>query len=1106
MRSTLEQLRQHAWTDEFDRGALTRGQEYAQQKRVVILACEDNLIRANCRGSGTQRYEQQILLGTPGAPLIGRCSCPVGYNCKHCVAVLLHLLQQSPSQTATAPATPKLSGSLQSWLQQLPKADRPDANAYPPGELSRLYYQLVPDLLIELYKVRLRKDGSLAEIKPYSSLREAIQREPRFLLPLDLRIARLAYSSKDNSYRYDNRLDLNGASGGEILARLLETGRLFLDLEDDRPLRSGEPRQAHFTWQSMRNGDYCPTWKVDGGTNLEVLTAVEPLHYLDLETGQIGPLQHDLPARLASHLSQAPSVSATEVELFSLSLHELAPQVPLPCAPQERLLDDLLPVPHLSLGSHLFSGYQPRTGRISSEYQHRAGLSFVYAGARVHGKKVAAGERIRSVDRAEILSIARQPKAERALRQQLERLGMRPALRQSQALPKDSAEMFDLASEADWLDFAQQGLPQLRKQGWQIEIKPGFVFDLTPVDAWYAELDESPEREWFDLALGILVDGQRISLLPVLLKLIRQNPQLLSASTLQLRSDDELLHLKLDSVRQEDGRPLQVVLPLGRLKSILATLGELYLRDQPLSPTLRLSAPDAARLSALDALDLEWQGGERLREFAHRLRDCQSVAASAPPGLQAELRPYQLEGLGWMQTLRELEAGGILGDDMGLGKTLQTLAHLLTEKHAGRLDRPALAVMPTSLIPNWQDEAARFAPDLRVLALHGPGRQKDFARLADFDLLLTTYALLPRDLERLKAQPLHLLILDEAQYIKNPASKAAQAACQLDARQRLCLSGTPLENHLGELWSLYHFLMPGWLGDSKGFTRDYRTPIEKHGDSARLAHLNARIKPFLLRRKKDQVAKELPAKSEIVHWVELSEAQRDLYETVRLAMDKKVREEIDRKGLARSQIVILEALLKLRQVCCDLRLVKSAVNPQKPRSGSSGKLDSLLEMLEELLAEGRRVLLFSQFTSMLALIEEELQRRDIAYVQITGETTDRRTPVQQFQSGAVPLFLISLKAGGTGLNLTAADTVIHYDPWWNPAAENQATDRAYRIGQDKPVFVYKLIARGTVEEKIQQLQQKKAALAAGVLESNGKGDWQLQPSDIDALFAPLPVG
>jgi SNF2 family DNA or RNA helicase len=390
----------------------------------------------------------------------------------------------------------------------------------------------------------------------------------------------------------------------------------------------------------------------------------------------------------------------------------------------------------------------------------------------------------------------------------------------------------------------------------------------------------------------------------------------------------------------------------------------------------------------LDGVPLDWQGGERLRTFAKRLQNSSHTQVAAPAGLNAQLRPYQLEGLNWMQTLRELEVGGILGDDMGLGKTLQTLAHLLTEKHAGRLDCPALAVMPTSLIPNWLDEAERFTPQLKVLALHGTGRQKDFANLAEYDLVLTTYALLPRDLQTLQPQLWSVLILDEAQNIKNPISKAAQAARDLQARQRLCLSGTPLENHLGELWSQFHFLMPGWLGDSKSFNRDYRTPIEKHGNVQRMQHLTARIKPFLLRRKKDQVATELPPKTEIVHWVDLSDGQRDVYETVRVAMDKKVRDEIARSGVARSQIIILDALLKLRQVCCDLRLINMPMTAKALRSGS-GKLVSLMEMLEELLGEGRRILLFSQFTSMLALIEEELQQRDIAYSLLTGDTTDR---------------------------------------------------------------------------------------------------------------------
>ncbi|HAB65253.1 MAG TPA: helicase, partial [Pseudomonas sp.] len=333
--------------------------------------------------------------------------------------------------------------------------------------------------------------------------------------------------------------------------------------------------------------------------------------------------------------------------------------------------------------------------------------------------------------------------------------------------------------------------------------------------------------------------------------------------------------------------------------------------------------------------------------------------------------------------------------------------------------------------------------------------------------------------------------------------KAAQTAGSLDARHRLCLSGTPLENHLGELWSQFHFLLPGLLGDEKTFNTQFRHPIERQDDPVRRTLLNRRIRPFLLRRTKDHVAKELPEKTEMVRRIELAGPQRDLYETVRLAMDKKVRDEIDRKGVARSQIVILEALLKLRQVCCDPRLVK-AMPSKKNTAAVSAKLLDLMQMVEDLLGEGRKILVFSQFTSMLALVGAALRERGTDFVELTGSTLDRAAPVAAFQQGQVGVFLISLKAGGVGLNLTAADTVIHYDPWWNPAAENQATDRAHRIGQSKPVFVYKLIARATVEEKIQQLQQRKAKLAAGVLDAGDQGGWQLEPSDIEALFAPLP--
>ncbi|UZE19854.1 DEAD/DEAH box helicase [Pseudomonas sp. B21-054] len=769
-----------------------------------------------------------------------------------------------------------------------------------------------------------------------------------------------------------------------------------------------------------------------------------------------------------------------------------------PKAPPQVLVDNVQPMPRLWLASIEFSAFEPRNGKMQRYIQHRAALSFSYLDEYVSGQR---NTDVLIRQETQTLRIKRHTDVEQSYREQLRILGFKVATRQSKALPESAGELYEMVNDSAWLTFTLNDLPKLRDQGWELQIDEDFGFDLTAVDEWYATVEETPERDWFDLELGIIVNGERLSLLPILLNLMRSHIELFNPERLARRRDDELILVNLPNRPNSEFGPQQVALPYGRLKPVLATLGEFYLQE-PGTTKLRLNSADALRLNPLQDMPLTWEGGEHIRGLAQRLRDIKDYTATAPDGLNATLRPYQLEGLSWMQSLRQLEVGGILADDMGLGKTLQTLAHILSEKNAGRLDRPCMVVMPTSLIPNWLDEAAHFTPQLKVLALYGAGRKKHFERLAEYDLVLTTYALLPKDVERLAVQPLHVLILDEAQYIKNPTSKAAQAARELNARQRLCLSGTPLENHLGELWSLFHFLLPGWLGDVKSFNRDYRVPIEKRGSDVRLQHLNGRIKPFLLRRTKEQVATELPPKTEIIHWVELSDAQRDVYETMRLAMDKKVRDEITRKGVARSQIIILEALLKLRQVCCDLRLINDATLPA--RGSTSGKLDSLMEMLEELFEEGRRVLLFSQFTSMLALIEEELKKRGVDYAILTGQTRDRRTPVKEFQSGKRQIFLISLKAGGVGLNLTEADTVIHYDPWWNPATENQATDRAYRIGQEKPVFVYKLIARGTVEEKIQLLQKEKSDLAAGVLDGRVAGDWKLQSDDIEALFAPLP--
>ena len=387
-----------------------------------------------------------------------------------------------------------------------------------------------------------------------------------------------------------------------------------------------------------------------------------------------------------------------------------------------------------------------------------------------------------------------------------------------------------------------------------------------------------------------------------------------------------------------------------------------------------------------------------------------------------------------------------------------------------------------------------------MLVLHGGERADNFDQIATTDIVLTSYPLLVRDFDELSKHHWHALVLDEAQYIKNPKAVSSHCACKLKAAHRVCLSGTPMENHLGELWSLMRFLMPGFLADEKTFNNFIRKPIERdHSENAQLA-LNRRVSPLILRRTKDQVATELPEKTTLIHGIDLTAKQTDLYESVRAAMDKRVRDAISDKGLAKSHIIVLDALLKLRQICCHPQLLKSEA---AQRVLESAKLEYLTqELLPTLLEEGRRILIFSQFTSMLALIEEHLDMEQIPFLKLTGQTKERANLVKKFQSGEVPVFLISLKAGGTGLNLTAADTVIHYDPWWNPAAENQATDRAHRIGQTKPVFVHKLVCRGTIEDRILELQKHKSALVEALL-SEETTKLKIDADTLSHLLSPL---
>ena len=1026
--------------------------------------------------------------------------------------------------TRTAPvappsAAPAAGGALPppvaSWLQRV------DAAAHPQPKLTaevkdpklaqyKFVYVLAPTsggrhVALCLCKARLRPNGEVAAASPVSEVFSLLSAPPAYLEGEDEDLVRFFIAMRSGASQSSSATEPKGKIGAILLQMLLEQDKLLWanswpDMANGLvyPLQAGPVRKANLIWReegrSSRLG-----WQVEppaGATHsaadqIDYMLPTDPPWYIDnLSCGALdlnrGGVEISL-AELQALVAQAPTLTGNDKKRVSqlLLAHGLQQLMPLPQPLTQRLRDDVKPRPFLLLDSA-----QLADGALQRWHDY-AVLSYDYDGERVSFDP--AQRVVRQVgDVTEV--IARDSAAEQAALVSLSALGFRkPGTPPLNGL----AGALQLESQAHWLRFAEGDLDGLSDAGWHVQKSNKYRYDVVAVEDWYAEIDEPPEagNAWFELELGIVVNQKRVPLLPVLVQLIRGAPSDFDPDVLAAHSEaDQMLATLPDGLR--------VALPWGRLKPILSTLGELYFSDK-IKNKVRLSTLDAGRLEELArGTELRWSGGEQLRETGRKLSLFGAVQkVASPAGLQATLRDYQSDGLAWMQFLREYDLAGILADDMGLGKTVQTLAHILVEKEAGRLTHPALVIAPTSLMANWQDEAARFAPGLRVLLLQGKERLEQFDKIDESDLVLTTYALLPRDEEKLREHRYHIVILDESHYIKNNRSKAAQSAGLLNARHRLCLTGTPLENHLGELWSQFHFLLPGLLGDEKGFNSQFRHPIERQDDPLRRALLNRRIKPFLLRRTKDNVAKELPPKTEMVRKVELSGPQRDLYETVRLAMDKKVRDEIDKKGVARSQIVILEALLKLRQVCCDPRLVKAL--PARKLAGASAKLIDLMQMVDDLLEEGRKILVFSQFTSMLALIEEELDARRIPYALLTGDTKDRAAQVAAFQQGAVPIFLISLKAGGVGLNLTAADTVIHYDPWWNPAAENQATDRAWRIGQDKPVFVYKLIAKGTLEEKIQLLQQKKSDLAQSILADGESHKMVLTQEDLQAIFAPL---
>lgn len=617
-------------------------------------------------------------------------------------------------------------------------------------------------------------------------------------------------------------------------------------------------------------------------------------------------------------------------------------------------------------------------------------------------------------------------------------------------------------------DFLTKSIPALTEAGFEIYGDKDALGKLNKNQPSIS-LNITSGIDWFDLDVKIQYGEQQVKL-----KEVRQ----------ALKRGENFIKLADGSIGQIPPTWLERYKHLFNMSK--ETEDGLRVRDYQLTMLDELLA-DAAESNIVPEFE----------EKRERLRNMQGIQSQPiPQGFTGELRPYQKAGLDWLHFLREYGFGGILADDMGLGKTIQVLAYLQNQREQAQVASAALLVVPKSLLTNWQRESAKFTPNLRILEYIGMERDKEMSSFNEYDIIITTYGTMLRDIESLRNYRFSTVVLDESQAIKNPLAKTSKAARLLNAEHRLAMTGTPVENNSFELWSQFAFLNPGLLGNLDYFKRGFAKAIESRDGETEANLLKRMVYPFILRRTKEQVAPELPPLTERVIYTEFDASQRKLYEQTRDKYRAQLLGLVDDGGMNNARMKILEGLLRLRQICIHPALVEPTY------TGGVAKFELLRETLETLHAEGHKALIFSQFVQTLKFLEKDLKKAKIKYTYLDGKTRKRQERVDEFQNDPkISFFLISLKAGGVGLNLTAADYVIHLDPWWNPAVEMQATDRAHRIGQDQHVFVYKLIARDTVEEKILQLQERKKALVEQLISSESSFFKSLTRDDVAVLFS-----
>jgi len=1113
-------LTKNTWQRLFSRLTLERGGSYANPRFVTRIQQTDPVgqallgLKARVRGTRAADYETLLFFFFKDHQwrVETGCSCPVGYLCKHASA-FLKLLSSDLAEIAKGPLAASLSAQSQldpftsAWLRELEIAVRAQAapvkKATPSLKFlaycieSNSYENSLPPSLI-LRVGNRNKDGSITIES--STAAADITKPPKYMDDADLRLVTLYRQIERKQGGYYG-VKIRGPGMEEFLNGALAEGRLFHVKRGQgysnvtiTHLASGPAEKIEAAWQSQPDDSTRPVLRFSREHLL--LLPLQPPWYLDLPSALIGPVESELSAAVLAAWEKGPAIRPDKIPLLMGRLGSISEKpLPTPVATTSESRPAHAPVPTLHISRR-------KIGPAFVLDEVIIGLpTFRYGDSPALPPLASKATPVHTLIRENTrITWPRDAKQEARHLQKLLKSGLIPlsdviptayldtTTRLAVTLPENFSH-----PELSWLAFLDStAATTLRDAGWAIEIDPKAGLTAHDAGAFFSAIEADPDHgiDWFRFDMQFEMDGKKFSLIPVIAEMIRRG----------FPPSDSPEVPESIIVPCENPEAGFIRFPGRRLLEIVEQVCHLFHGNETAAGPLRVDRLAAAGVADSLAIDTS----ETTRALANLGRSLKNITALPPAEIPetvlAELRPYQLDGFRWLAFLATHSLHGILADDMGLGKTIQTLVHLAAE-YAKSPGRPSLVIAPTSVVPNWTAEAEKFTPHLKILTLQGKDRAENFAGIVDADIVITSYPLVTRDFEIFRKQQWHVIVLDEAQYIKNPKAIVAQNVCKLKSAHRLCLSGTPMENHLGELWSLMRFLMPGFLGDEKSFNSQLRKPIERDRSRDAQLALNRRISPLILRRTKDQVATDLPEKTELIHHIDLNKKQTDLYESVRASMDKRVRDAIASQGLAKSHIIVLDALLKLRQICCHPRLLKL---PASQEVAESAKLEYLTtELLPPLLEEGRRILLFSQFTSMLALIEAHLEKEEIPYLKLTGQTQDRATLVKRFQTGEVPIFLISLKAGGTGLNLTAADTVIHYDPWWNPAAENQATDRAHRIGQTKPVFVHKLVCSGTIEDRILDLQKHKSALVEALL-SEDTTKLKIDAETLSHLLAPLP--